>query len=136
MNDLRRALPLKHYSLATECSYCFYILDYIKFHDKQPPCFLGPDEVWDYRSYLATDKHIAASTQNVALSALLFLYNVVLQQPLGNIADVVRAKRPKCVPTVLTRSEVRRVLAHGTGVNALMLKLLSDPGRQRCIEPF
>lgn len=82
-----------------------YILDYIRFHDRQHLRSLGPGEIRDYLSHRATDKHVAASTQNVALSALLFLYNVVLQQPLGNIADVVRAKRPKHVPTVLTRSE-------------------------------
>lgn len=128
MNDVRSAIRLKHYSLATERSYCYYILNFIRFHGKQHPCALGTDEVRSYLSHLATDKHIAASTQNVALSALLFLYNIVLQQPLGNIADVVRAKRPKRVPTVLTRSEVQRVLAHGTGMNALVLKLLYGTG--------
>ena len=83
MNEVRRVLRLKHYSLATERSYCYYILDYIRFHDKQHPRLLGPDDVRDYLSHLATDKHVAASTQNVALAALLFLYDVVLQQPLG-----------------------------------------------------
>jgi hypothetical protein len=102
MNDVRYALRLKHYSLATERSYCYYILDYIRVHGKRHPRFLGAYEVRDYLSHLATNKHIAASAQNVALSALLFLYGTVLQQPLGNITDVVRAKRPKRIPTVLT----------------------------------
>ena len=128
MNDVRRAIRLKHYSLATERSYCYYILDYIRFHGKQHPRALGPDEVRAYLSHLATDKHVAASTQNVALAALLLLYDMVLQRPLGNIADVVRARRPKCVPTVLTRSEVRRVLSYGAGTNALVLKLLYGTG--------
>ena len=103
---------------------CYYILDHIRFHDKQHPRALGPDEVRDYLSHLATDKYVAASTQNVALSALLYLYGMVLQQPLGNIADVVSAKRTKRLPTVLTRSEVGHVLAYGAGTNALVLKLL------------
>ena len=128
MNDVRCVLRLKHYSLATERSYCYYILDYIRFHGKRHPRLLGADEVRDYLSHLAINKHIAASTQNVALSALLFLYGTVLQQPLGNIADVVRAKRPKRIPTVLTRAEVQQVLAYGSGMNALVLKLLYGTG--------
>lgn len=121
------ALRLKHYSLATERSYCYYSLDYISFHDKQHPRLLGPSEVRAY-SHLATDKHVVASTQNVALSALLFLYGTVPQQPFGTITDVARAKWPESAPTVLTPSEVQRVLAHGAGTNALVLKLLYGTG--------
>jgi len=78
MTRVRETLRLKHYSLATEKTCCYSILDYICFHAKQHPEQLGTDEIRSYLSHLAIDKEVVASTQNIALAALLFLYETVL----------------------------------------------------------
>lgn len=111
LNHVRRTIRIKRLSRSTEKSYMYYITDFIFFHGKRHPGVLGENEVRDYLSHLALEKHVAASTQNVALAALLFLYKDVLRKDLGHIAEVVRAKRPKRLPTVFSRDEVRRILA-------------------------
>ena len=128
MNQVREAIRLKHYSLSTEKSYCYYVLNFIRFHDCKHPADMGAGEVKGYLTHLAVHKRVAASTQNVALAALLFLYETVLSQPLGQLAHVVRAKRSSYIPTVLSQCEVRSVLAYGSGSNALVLKLLYGTG--------
>ena len=109
LNEVRRVIRVKRLSLSTERSYLHYIIDYIYFHNKRHPEALGEAEVQAYLSHLALEKQVAASTQNVALSALLFLYTQVLDRELGTI-DAVRAKRPKRLPTVFSRDEVTRIL--------------------------
>ena len=109
LNEVRRVIRVKRLSLSTERSYLHYIIDYIYFHNKRHPEALGKAEVQAYLSHLALEKQVAASTQNVALSALLFLYTQVLDRKLGTI-DAVRAKRPKRLPTVFSRDEVTRIL--------------------------
>lgn len=111
MDEVGRALRLHHYSYQTEKAYCQWIRRYILFHDKRHPRTLGSADVERYLTHLATERRVAASTQNQALSALLFLYQKVLDQDLPWLQDVVRAKRPVRVPVVLTRSEVGRVLS-------------------------
>jgi hypothetical protein len=73
LNEVRKVIRLRHFSRSTEDSYLYYIIDFIRFHNKRHPKDLGVDEIRAYLSYLAIDKHVAASTQNVALSSLLFL---------------------------------------------------------------
>jgi site-specific recombinase XerD len=109
LNEVRRVIRVKRLSLSTERSYLHYIIDYICFHRKRHPEALGEAEVQAYLSHLALEKQVAASTQNVALSALLFLYTQVLGRELGTI-DAVRAKRPKRLPTVFSHDEVERIL--------------------------
>jgi len=105
--DLVRArLRLKHYSIRTEKSYVGWIKRYILFHDKRHPRDMGKREIEAFLSALALDRNVAASTQNQALSALLFLYREVLELPVPWLDSVVRAKRPSRLPTVLTREEV------------------------------
>ena len=98
LKEVRRTIRLKHMSRSTEKSYLYYIVDYIRFHDKQHPQDLGVEEIRAYLSSLATDKKVAASTQNIALSALLFLYRQVLQVNLPHIDNIERARRPKRLP--------------------------------------
>ena len=121
INQVRQTIRLRHMSRKTEKSYTYYILDYIYFHNKRHPQEMGVEEIRNYLSHLATDKRIAASTQNIALSALLFLYRQVLQLELPNIDNIQRVKRPKRLPVVLTRSEVQKVLSYIGGLENLVI---------------
>ena len=110
--QVREVLRLRHYSIRTEEAYVQTIRRFILYHRKRHPRGMGVDEIRQYLSHLATDGKVAASTQNVALCALLFLYRQVLEIDLPNIENVERAKRPKRVPVVFTPEEARRVLAN------------------------
>lgn len=127
LDQVRDALHLKHYSIRTENSYVDWIRRYILFHGKRHPNEMGAPEVETFLTHLAVNENVAASTQNQALSALLFLYRGVLKKDLGPI-DALRAKKPKRLPTVLTKEEVRRVLDHLSGTHQLMAKLLYGSG--------
>ena len=119
LDQVRDRLRVKHYSLRTEDTYVHWIRRFIFFHGKKHPLEMGGPQVEAFLSHLATVGRVAASTQNQALSALLFLYREVLQVDLPWLDGVVRAKRPKHVPIVLTKNEVRalheRDLAQGYG---------------------
>ena len=125
LDQVRDALRLKHYSIRTAEAYVNWIKRYIYFHNVRHPAEMG--EVQAFLTHLAVKENVAASTQNQALSALLFLYRQVLNQDLGPI-DALRAKKPKRLPTVLTRDEIHRVFAHLSGVNLLMARLLYGSG--------
>jgi integron integrase len=120
-------LRLKHMSRRTEASYLYYIIDYIRFHGKRHPQEMGVREIRAYLSHLAVDGNVAASTQNVALSALLFLYRQVLHLDLPDIGNIERARRRKRVPVVFTRAEVA-ILAQLSGVHHLIISLLYGTG--------
>ena len=96
----------RHYSYRTEQTYIGWILRYIRFHGKRHPAEMGPVEVSAFLSHLAVKDCVAASTQNQALNALVFMYRHVLEQPLGDIGDTIKAKRPKKLPVVLSEGEV------------------------------
>ena len=106
----------RHYSLRTEQSYVGWVRRFILFHDKRHPKEMGAVEVVAFLSDLAVRGRVSASTQNQALSALLFLYRHVLDRELEGLDTAVRAKIGRVLPVVLTREEVRAVLAqlHGT----------------------
>ena len=127
LDQVRDALRLKHYSIRTENSYVDWIRRYILFHHKRHPAEMGTAEIEAFLTHLAVEEHVAASTQNQALSALLFLYREVLHQDPGPI-DALRARKPKRLPTVLTRDEVQRVIAQMSGTHQLMAKLLYGSG--------
>lgn len=110
LDQVRDAIRLKHYYIRTEGSYVSWIRRYILFHGKRHPNEMGAPEVEAFLTHLAVKENVAASTQNQALSALLFLYREVLRQDLGPI-DALRAKKPKRLPTVLTKEEVHRISA-------------------------
>jgi site-specific recombinase XerD len=124
---------VRHYSRRTEEAYLHWIRRYIEFHEHQHPRQLGEDDVNRFLTHLAVKEHVAASTQNQALSAILFLYEQVLEQPLDRIEGVVRAHRPKRLPVVLTVDEVSRVMSHLTGDKCLIAMLLYG-GELRLLE--
>jgi integron integrase len=128
LEQVRDALRTKHYSFRTEQTYMEWIKRYIMFHGKRHPKEMGAAEVQAYITYLATERQVAASTQNQALSAILFLYRYVLQMDLGLPANLVHAERPKRLPTVLNHPEAMLVIGKMSGVTQLMAKLLYGSG--------
>ena len=126
--EVRRVLRLKHYSLRTEEVYLGWIRRFVLAHGRRHPRDLGAAEVEKFLSGLAVQGKVSASTQNQALSALLFLYRQVLGIELPWMDGVVRAKRPQRVPTVLSREEVTRVLACMEGRPWLLASLLYGTG--------
>ena len=128
LDQVRDAIRRLHYSRRTEEAYVQWIKRFIFFHGKRHPRELGEVEVTAFLSYLARERDVAASTQNQALAALLFLYKEVLTQPLGWMDGIERAKRPARLPTVLTADEVQRILAAMGGVKGLMASLLYGAG--------
>ncbi len=107
LGQVRDAIRLKYYSTRTEEAYVNWIKRCIYFHNVRQPAQTGAPEVEIFLTHLAVEQNVAASTQNQALSALLFLYREVLNQDLSPI-DALRAKKPKCLPSVLTREDLRR----------------------------
>jgi integrase len=128
LERVRYAVRVRHYSRRTEKAYVAWIRRYILFHRKRHPSEMGAGEVTQYLSSLAVEGKVAASTQNQALSALLFLYREVLHQDLPWLDDVVRAKRPARLPVVLTRDEVRAVIRQLRGTPRLMAILMYGSG--------
>jgi site-specific recombinase XerD len=128
LDEVRKVIRLLHYSIRTEEAYVQTIRRFILYHHKRHPREMGVDEIRQYLSHLATDGNVAASTQNVALCALLFLYRQVLRIDLPFIESIERAKRPKRVPVVFTPAEVRRVLARLHGTHQTKASLLYGAG--------
>jgi len=102
LNQVRNAIRLKHYSLRTEQAYVHWIRRFILFHSKRHPTEMDESDVSQFLTYLAVKKNVAASTQNQALSAILFLYREVIKKDIGWVDGVERAKRPQRVPVVFT----------------------------------
>ena len=128
LTRVRDAIRLKHYSLRTEQAYVDWIRRYIVFHGKRHPSDLGSEDIERFLSHLAVERQVAASTQNQAKSALLFLYREVLDVELPWLDGVVRAKTPSRLPVVLTEQEVMSVLRRLRGVHRLLGSLLYGSG--------
>lgn len=111
VEQARKEIRLRHYSIRTEETYLGWIRRYIRFHEYRHPLDLGANEVESFLSSLAMENDVSASTQDQALSALLFFYRVVLKVQLPWLDEIVRAKRPRRLPTVMTEDEVRRLLS-------------------------
>ena len=127
LDRVRRAIRTLHYSHRTEKAYAGWIRRFILFHGKRHPREMGHEEICLFLSHLATHRKVSASTQNQAMSALLFLYRDVLNVELDWL-KVVRAKRPRRLPVVMTREEVRAVLAAMCGTPWLVTSLLYGSG--------
>jgi integron integrase len=125
---VRDAIRRRHYSLRTEEAYVQWIRRFIYFSGRRHPGELGAPEVTAFLNHLVRERNVAASTQNQALSALLFLYREVLELPLAWLDELERAQRPARLPTVLTRDEVQRLLGHMRGRKWLMASLLYGAG--------
>lgn len=128
LDQVRARIRVKHYSIRTEDQYVFWIRRFIYFHDKRHPREMGATEVEAFLSDLAVNGRVAASTQNQALSALLFLYREVLEIQLPWLDNITRAKPSKHLPVVLTPAEVRAVLDRMDGTYGLMARLLYGTG--------
>ena len=128
LDQVRDAIRLRHYSIRTEEVYINWIKRFILFHDKRHPAEMAEAEVRKFLSHLARAGNVAASTQNQALSALLFLYKQVLKQEIGWLGDVERAKRQPKLPVVLSRAEIRKLFSKLTGTEKLMAGLLYGSG--------
>lgn len=128
LEQVRNAIRVRHYSIRTEEAYLGWIRRFILFHGKRHPQEMGETEVGAFLTDLAVRGRVAASTQNQALNALVFLYKVVLERPLGEVGGVVRAKKPQRLPVVLTADEVRRLLRHLEGTHWLVACLLYGSG--------
>lgn len=128
LDEVRSRLRVKHYSLRTEQAYVGWIRRFILANGKRHPREMGAAEVEQFLSDLAVRGAVAASTQNQALSALLFLYREVLGTELPWLENVVRAKRPRRLPVVLSQAEVRRLLAEMDGRSWLLASLLYGTG--------
>jgi site-specific recombinase XerD len=111
LDQVRNLIRIRHYSYRTEEAYLHWIKQYIFFHKKRHPADLGAAEVTAFLTHLAVERRVAASTQNQALAAILFLYRNVLQQDLPWLENVERAKQPARLPVVLTRAEVAALLS-------------------------
>jgi integron integrase len=128
LDQLRDSLRRRRYSLRTEKVYVHWVKRFILFHEKRHPRDMGGQEVTLFVSHLARQLNVAASTQNQALAALLYLYQQVLEVKLPWLDEVERAKRPARLPTVLTQQEVRLVLSQLDGVRWLMASLMYGAG--------
>lgn len=128
LDCVRQALRARHYSPRTEQAYLGWVARFVGFHDGRAPDEMGEEEVNRFLTHLAVTERVAASTQNQALAALLFLYASVVRRPLGHVEGVVRARRPRRLPVVLTRPEVRAVLDGLEGTPRLVCALLYGSG--------
>jgi len=118
----------RHYSRRTEQTYCHWVKRFIYFHRIRHPAEMGEPEINAFLTHLAVEGKVSASTQNQALSALLFLYRHVLNRQIGDLGEVIRARKPKRLPVVMTGEEVKAVLAQLTGDKWLMANLMYGAG--------
>ncbi len=136
LEALRQAMRLRHYSYRTEQTYVDWVRRFIHFHGTRHPKDMGAGEINTFLSHLAVAGHVAASTQNQALAAILFLYRDVLKLDVPWMDGVVRAKKPKRLPVVLSKDEVSRLLAAIPGRKRLIASLLYGSGLRlnECLE--
>jgi len=128
LDRVRVALRVRHYARRSEDAYVGWIRRYIHYHGVRHPDEMGAVEVVEFLSHLAVAREVTASTQNQALAALLFLYRSVLGRELEGLDNAVRARAPRRLPVVMTREEVRAVLAELSGEYALIGGLLYGSG--------
>jgi integron integrase len=128
LDRLAEALRARHYSPRTEQCYRHWVKRFIFFHNVRHPADMAEPEINAFLTHLAVQEKVSASTQNQALSAVLFLYRHVLDRQIGDLGEVVRARRPTRLPVVLTRAEVKAVLGHLIGDKWLMASLMYGAG--------
>ena len=128
LDQVRKAIQVRHYSIRTEQAYIHWVKNYIYFHKKKHPKEMGDVEISAFLSYLASERNVSASTQNQALNALVFLYRKVLGIEVGVFKDLERAKKPKRLPVVLTHDEANEILSHIDGMVGVMARMLYGSG--------
>jgi len=128
MDQLRDKIRTKHYAKSTERTYCHWVLQYIRYHGKRHPVLLNESHIENFMSHLAQERHVSASTQNQAFSAILFLYKEILGVTLDGKINGVRAKRGIHVPVVMTASETQKIISLMSGVPSLMIRVMYGGG--------
>ena len=128
LEQVSDVIRIKHYSQRTEKTYSDWIRRYIIFHKKRHPKDMGTEEIQAFISHLATERHLSASSQNQALSAIIFLYRYVLKKEIDLPSDLIRAEKSKTLPTVLTQQEALAVINNTAGLPQLMAKILYGSG--------
>jgi len=128
MDQLHEALRSRHYSRRTEKTYCNWVKRFIYFHNVRHPAEMAEPEINAFLTHLAVKEKVSASTQNQALSALLFLYRHVIGRKVGDLGEVIRARKPKRLPVVMTSNEVKAVLSYLTSDKLLMASLMYGTG--------
>jgi integron integrase len=128
LDQVRQHIRKRHYSQSTEETYVQWIRRFILFHEKRHPQTMGAPDIERFLNFLAVEKQVAASTQNQALNAIVFLYRQVLRQEIGSLGALTRAKRPRTLPVVFSKEEVKAILAHLDGTLWLMAFLLYGAG--------
>lgn len=128
MDRLREALRSRHHSRRTEETYCHWVKRFIFFHKVRQPAKMAEPEINDFLTHLAVKEKVSASTQNQALSALLFLYRHVIGREVGDLGKVIRARKPTRLPVVMTRDEVKAVLSNLSEDKCLMASLMYGAG--------
>lgn len=128
LDQMRESMRARHYRSRTEETYCQWVRRFILFHQKRHPAGMGEPEINAFLTHLAVKDKVSASTQNQALSAILYLYRHVIGRDVGDLGEVIRARKPKRLPVVMTRDEVKAVLDHLNGDKWLMASLLYGSG--------
>lgn len=128
IDQIRDVMRVKHMSHRTEDAYIYWIMKFILFHKKRNPETMSTPEIKSFLSYLATERDVSASTQNLALNSVMFLYNQVLKKDIGSLKDIERAKRPKRLPTVFSQNEVLIILSVMKDTPQLVAGLLYGSG--------
>jgi integrase len=129
MDQVREVLRYHHYAYRTEQTYCDWIVRYIRFFGaKQHPKDMGKKEIEAFLSHLAINCKVSANTQRQALNAIIFLYKQVLEQPVDELIEHIKAKSHRRPPVVLSQREIQQVLAQMTGIHLLMAQLLYGSG--------
>ncbi len=128
MEQYHQALRAKHYSPRTENTYSRWVVRFLQFHKMVHPIDLGEPEINKFLSHLAVSEKVSASTQNQALAAILFLYRQIFAYDVGDLGDVIRARKPHRIPVVVTRHEIRRILYKINSPHKLIIELLYGCG--------
>ncbi|MEO1926241.1 MAG: integron integrase [Gammaproteobacteria bacterium] len=136
LDQVRQRIRYLHYSIKTEQSYIQWIRRYILFHGKRHPKEMGGEEVSSFLNFLVNKENVSASTQNQALSAIIFLYKQILNIDVGEIPEFQYARKPKRLPVVLTQSEVKRVFEYLNEPHKTMVGLMYGAGLRlnECLE--
>ncbi len=133
MEKYKRAMRSRHYSPRTEKAYSSWVVRFLRFHNFKHPEMMSESEINQYLSYLAVETNIGASTQNQALSALLFLYRHVIGREIGELEGLIRARKSQRIPIVMSKAEVKMVLSGLVGRDRLLVELIYGTG-MRLIE--
>lgn len=127
-DQVRAVIRVNHYSIRTEKTYWYWIRYFIRFQQMKHPRDMGPREVNEFLTWLAVHRNVAAATQAQALNALVFLYDKVLDKPLGEIGEVIRSKKPRKLPVVLTHEEAMQIINRLGKTDRLIASLLYGSG--------